>query len=76
MPDTKSLNVLADKIRARSFASNMVINALVKAGLPVQIIKSELALAARLVRTGAIARRALAYAGKTKSMPIHPQCPK
>ena len=63
-PEGKSLDVLVAKIRARSVAANIDINALVKAGLPAQIIASDPALAARLVRTGAIARRTLAYASE------------
>jgi putative toxin-antitoxin system antitoxin component (TIGR02293 family) len=60
----KSLSVLVSKIRARSLAANIDINELVKAGLPAQIVYSDPALAARLVRAGAIARRTLAYAGE------------
>jgi putative toxin-antitoxin system antitoxin component (TIGR02293 family) len=63
-PALKSLRLLVAKIRARSVAANMDINELVKSGLPAQIVYSDPALAARLVRTGTIARRTLAYAGE------------
>ncbi len=63
-PEGKSLGILVHKIRARSVSANIDINELVKAGLPAQIVYSDPALAARLVRTGAIARRTLAYAGE------------
>ena len=62
--ERKSLGALVSKIRAHSVAANIDINKLVKAGLPAQIVYSDPALAARLVRTGAIARRTLAYAGE------------
>lgn len=71
-PAGKSLGILVSKIRSRSVAANIDINELVKSGLPEQIVYSDPALAARLVRTGAIARRTLAYAGENNISAFSP----